>query len=134
MIKSDDAGKLVIRVALGVLILLHGLFKIKSGVGGIAGMLSSHGLPGFLAYFVLVGEVVAPVLMIIGLFTRIAGWVIAVNMVVAIGLAHMGSIASFTGQGGWALELQGMFLFASIAVALFGAGRFSVGGTSGRYN
>ena len=134
MIKSDDAGKLVIRVALGVLILLHGLFKIKSGVGGIAGMLSSHGLPGFLAYFVLVGEVVAPVLMIIGLFTRIAGWVIAVNMVVAIGLAHMGSIASFTGQGGWALELQGMFLFASIAIALFGAGRFSVGGTSGRYN
>ncbi|MET0185974.1 MAG: DoxX family protein [Achromobacter sp.] len=134
MIKSDDAGKLVIRVALGVLILLHGLFKIKSGVGGIAGMLSSHGLPGFLAYFVLVGEVVAPVLMIIGLFTRIAGWIIAINMVVAIGLAHMGSIASLTGQGGWALELQGMFLFASIAVALFGAGRFSVGGTSGRYN
>ncbi|MYZ44810.1 DoxX family protein [Schauerella aestuarii] len=134
MIKSDDAGKLVIRVALGVLILLHGLFKIKSGVGGIAGMLSSHGLPGFLAYFVLVGEVVAPVLMIIGLFTRIAGWVIAINMLVAIGLAHMGSIASFTGQGGWALELQGMFLFASIAVALFGAGRFSVGGTGGRYN
>jgi putative oxidoreductase len=119
---------------LGVLILLHGLFKIKSGVGGIAGMLSSHGLPGFLAYFVLVGEVVAPVLMIIGLFTRIAGWIIAINMVVAIGLAHMGSIASLTGQGGWALELQGMFLFASIAVALFGAGRFSVGGTSGRYN
>ena len=134
MIKSDDAGKLVIRVALGVLILLHGLFKIKSGVGGIAGMLSSHGLPGFLAYFVLVGEVVAHVLMIIGLFTRIAGWIIAINMVVAIGLAHMGSIASLTGQGGWALELQGMFLFASIAVALFGAGRFSVGGTSGRYN
>lgn len=134
MIKSDDAGKLVIRVALGVLILLHGLFKIKSGVGGIAGMLSSHGLPGFLAYFVLVGEVVAPVLMIIGLFTRIAGWIIAINMVVAIGLAHMGSIASLTGQGGWALELQGMFLFASIAVALFGAGRFSVGGTGGRYN
>lgn len=134
MIKSDDAGKLVIRVALGVLILLHGLFKIKSGVGGIAGMLSSHGLPGFLAYFVLIGEVVAPVLMIIGLFTRIAGWIIAINMVVAIGLAHMGSIASLTGQGGWALELQGMFLFASIAVALFGAGRFSVGGTSGRYN
>lgn len=134
MIKSDDAGKLVIRVALGVLILLHGLFKIKSGVGGIAGMLSSHGLPGFLAYFVLVGEVVAPVLMIIGLSTRIAGWIIAINMVVAIGLAHMGSIASLTGQGGWALELQGMFLFASIAVALFGAGRFSVGGTAGRYN
>lgn len=48
MIKSDDTGKLVLRLTLGILILLHGLFKITGGgVGGIAGMLSSHGLPGF---------------------------------------------------------------------------------------
>ena len=50
------------------------------------------------------------------------------------GLVHMADLFSLTKQGGWALELQGMFLFAAVAVALMGAGRFSVGGTGGRYN
>jgi putative oxidoreductase len=36
--------------------------------------------------------------------------------------------------GGWALELQGMYLGAAIVLALLGAGRFSVGGTAGRFN
>ncbi len=50
MNKSDDTGKLILRLALGILILMHGVAKLSTGVGGIAGMLSSHGLPGFLAY------------------------------------------------------------------------------------
>ena len=36
--------------------------------------------------------------------------------------------------GGWALELQGMFFFAALAVALLGAGRLSMGGINGRLN
>ena len=135
MIKSDDTGKLILRLTLGILILLHGLAKLTGGgVGGISGMLSSHGLPGFLAYGVYIGEIVAPVLLIIGVYTRLGGLIIAINMVVAILLAHAGQIGSMTNNGGWALELQGMFLFAAVAVALMGAGRFSVGGTGGRYN
>jgi len=134
MIRSDDTGKLILRVALGVLILLHGIAKISSGVGGIAGMLSSHGLPGFLAYFVYVGEILAPVLLIAGIYTRPAAWIVAINMIVAIWLVHTKDLFVITKNGGWALELQGMFLFAAIAVALMGAGRFSVGGSGGRYN
>ena len=53
--KSDDLGKLILRLALGILILLHGLAKISNGVGGVSNMLASHGLPTFLAYGVLVG-------------------------------------------------------------------------------
>ena len=68
MIRSDDTGKLVLRVALGVLILLHGIAKIGGGVSGIGGMLASQGLPGFLAYFVYVGEILAPVLLIAGIY------------------------------------------------------------------
>ncbi|ARP94225.1 DoxX family protein [Bordetella genomosp. 13] len=134
MVRSDDTGKLILRLSLGILILLHGLAKLSSGVGGIAGMLSSHGLPGFLAYFVYVGEILAPLLVIIGICTRLGGLIIAINMVVAIMLAHSGQIASTTNTGGWALELQGMFLFSALALAFMGAGRFSLGGTSGRWN
>ena len=134
MIRSDDTGKLILRLALGVLILLHGIAKIGSGVNGIASGLSAQGLPGALAYLVYIGEVLAPVLIIAGIYTRPAAWIVAINMLVAIWLVHMKDIFVIGKNGGWALELQGMFLFAAIAVALMGAGRFSVGGTGGKYN
>ncbi|MGJ7522502.1 DoxX family protein [Variovorax sp. LT1P1] len=134
MTRTDDTGKLILRLALGIMILLHGIAKISTGVSGVGGMLASHGLPSALAYLVYVGEIVAPVLVIIGFYTRPAAWIIAINMVVAIWLVHMKDLLVLGKNGGWALELQGMFLFAAIAVALLGAGRLSVGGSSGKYN
>lgn len=131
---TDDMGKLVLRLSVGVLMLLHGIFKLQNGVGGIAGMLGSQGLPGFLAYGVYLGEVVGPVLVIIGLCTRVGAVLIIGNMLVALALAHSQELFSLGSMGGWALELQGMFLFGAVAIALLGAGKFSVGGVSGRYN
>ncbi len=131
---TDDLGKLVLRVSVGVLILLHGIFKLQNGVDGIAGMLGNNGLPAFLAYGVYIGEVVGPALVILGVFTRIGALLIAGNMLVAFLLAHMQELFSLSKMGGWALELQGMFLLGAIAIALLGAGRFSVGGIAGRYN
>ena len=131
---TDDIGKMVLRVSVGVLILLHGIFKLQHGVSGISGMLDGHGLPTFLAYGVYIGEVIGPALVIAGLLTRIGALLIAGNMVVAIMLAHLQELFTLGQMGGWALELQGMFLFGSIAIALLGAGRYSIGGTEGRYN
>lgn len=134
MMKSDDTGKLILRLSVGILVLLHGLAKLSGGVGGISGMLSSHGLPGFLAYGAYIGEVIGPLLVILGIYSRLGGLLIAINMVVAIFLAHMGQLFSMTPQGGWALELQGMFLFGALAVAFMGAGRFGLAGPGGRWN
>ena len=135
MIKSDDTGKLILRLTLGILILLHGLSKLMGGgVTGISDMLSSHGLPGFLAYGVYVGEIIAPVLLIIGVYTRLGGLIIAINMIVAVLLAHTGQLGTITNTGGWALELQGMFFFTALAIAFMGAGRFSLAGNGGRWN
>jgi putative oxidoreductase len=55
-------------------------------------------------------------------------------MVVAVLLVHTAQLGEFTKNGGWALELQGFYLFTAVAVALLGAGRFSVGGEDGRLN
>lgn len=134
MTRTDDFGKLVLRLALGIMILLHGIAKISTGVSGVGSMLASHGVPSAVAYLVYIGEIVAPLLMIIGFYTRPAAWIVAINMVVAVWLVHMKDLLALGKNGGWALELQGMFLFAAIAVALLGAGRFSVGGSSGKYN
>ncbi|NML13564.1 DoxX family protein [Azohydromonas caseinilytica] len=131
---TEDAGKLVLRVVLGVLILLHGISKLINGPGFIMGLLAKSGLPTALAYGVYIGEVVAPLLLIAGLFTRAAALIVVINMLVALGLVHMGQLGQLNKTGGWELELQGMYLFGALAVALLGAGRYSLGGLRGRWN
>lgn len=134
MIRSDDTGKLVLRVALGVLLLLHGIAKLRGGLGFVENQVSAHGLPGALAYLVLIGEILAPVLLIAGIYARAAGWIVVINMLVAIWLVHTKTLWALGNTGGWALELQGMYLFGGMAVAFLGAGRFSVAGSGGRLN
>ncbi|HSV45290.1 MAG TPA: DoxX family protein [Ramlibacter sp.] len=132
---TEDAGKLLLRLAVGLLILLHGIAKMTNGVDPIAGMLAQHGWPAQLAYGVYIGEVLAPLCVIVGLWTRPAALLMAVNMLFAIALVHSNSLLKLRPQGGgWALELEGLFLFGAIAIALLGAGRLSVGGTQSRWN
>jgi putative oxidoreductase len=135
--RMDDGGKLVLRVLLAVLILFHGVSKLIGGVGFITGMLAKAGLPAALGYLVYVGEVIAPLLLLFGVFTRAAALVVVVNMIVALMLVHTRQFFTLNEQGGWALELQAMYLGAAVAVALLGAGRYSVGGkggVGGRFN
>ena len=123
---QQDLGKLVLRLSLGILVLLHGIAKLTGGIGGIVGMVEGAGLPGVLGYGALVGEVLGPLMLILGFHARIGAALVAINMLFAIGLAHMGDLAMLTEQGGWALELQGMFLFTAIALVFLGPGRWSV--------
>jgi len=131
---TDDLGKLILRLTIGILILFHGVAKLMNGVGGIEGMIVAKGLPAFFAWGVYIGEVLAPLLLILGLYTRLGALLVAVNMVVAVVLAHGGHLMQLSGSGGWRLELQALFLFGSIAVALLGAGRYSVSGKGGKWN
>jgi len=125
-IDPQDLGKLVLRVALGVLILLHGVAKLTGGIDFITDVVVKAGLPSFVAYGVYVGELVAPLMVIAGWHTRVGAALIALNMLFAIGLVHASELLSIGQSGGWALELQGMFLFGALAVELLGSGRFSV--------
>jgi putative oxidoreductase len=131
---TDNHGKLLLRVVLALLLLFHGTSKLIGGIGFISGMLEKAGLPAGLGYLVYIGEVVAPLLMLVGLFTRPAALVVAINMIVALLLVHTGQFFTLSDTGGWALELQGMFLASALTVALLGAGRYSIGGIAGRFN
>lgn len=130
----DDLGKLLLRVTLAVLLLFHGISKLGGGIGFITGMLGKMGLPEAIGYLVYVGEVIAPLLVLVGVWTRPAALVVAGNMVVAVLLVHTAEFFTLSQTGGWALELQGMFFFAALAVALLGAGRYSAGGRTGKWN
>jgi putative oxidoreductase len=132
---DGDAGRLVLRVALGVLILFHGVAKITGGIGFVTGALTKAGMPADLGYLVYIGEVLAPLLLIVGAWTRPAALVIAINMVVAVLLVGGSRLFAISKMGGgYALELEAIYLFAAVAVALLGAGRYSVSGAHGRWN
>ena len=123
---ANDLGKLILRLTLGVLILLHGIAKISGGTAGIEKMLVANGLPGFLAFGVYVGEILAPILVLLGFYARVGAAIIVVNMLFAILLVHRADLFLLTKTGGWALELQAFFLFTALALVFMGPGRLSI--------
>lgn len=127
-LQSDDTGKLIVRLTVGVLMLLHGVAKMvdPGALTGIGGMLAAKGMPAFIAYGAYVGEVLAPLMVILGIFSRIGGLLIVANMIVAILLAHAHQIFTLGKSGGWALELQGFYLFCGLAIYFLGSGKFAV--------
>jgi len=131
---AADAGRFVLRVVLGVLILCHGISKLPGPPEFVVDVLGKAGLPPMLAWLVYVGEMLAPVLLILGVWTRAAAWVIAINMIVALALVHVPQLLHMDKEGGYALELQALYLFTAMAVALLGAGRYSIGGRYGPLN
>ncbi len=124
--QNEDMSKLVLRVAVGFLMLFHGVAKITGGVGFLEGMFSSMGLPAFFAYGVYLGEVVAPIMLIIGYKVRLASILVAGTMIVAIAMAHSGDIFTLTKHGAWAIELLVFYILASVAIFFQGAGKYSI--------
>jgi len=129
-----DAALLILRVVLGLLILLHGVSKLPPPPEFLVTELSQRGLPSLLAYGVYLGEIVGPILIIVGVWTRLGALLIVANMIVAVLVAHSGDVLQLNKQGGYELELQAMFLFTAVALVLTGAGRYSVGGRYGPLN
>lgn len=128
LVHNDAMGKLVLRLTVAILMLFHGVAKIihPGSLEFIGNSLVGIGMPSVLAYGVYVGEVIAPLMVLFGFHSRIGGLLIVVNMVFAIMLAHSGDIFSLTKHGGWALELQGFYLFGGLAIALLGSGKYAI--------
>jgi putative oxidoreductase len=124
---NESTGKLILRIALGFLILLHGIGKLMHDIDWIDGALTAAGLPTFFKYGVYIGEIVAPLLVIAGYYSRIGAWLIAVNMLFAFGLAHGAELFVIDPQSGaLAIEKQYMYLLSAIALALIGPGRYAI--------
>lgn len=124
---GDKTGKFILRVALGVIVLLHGIAKLKGGIDPITGMVTAQGLPAFLAYGVYVGEVLAPLMLILGFYARLGGALVAINMLAALFLVHRAELFTINPQsGGWSIEFQALILFSAIAVMLIGPGKAGI--------
>jgi len=125
MPQRSDIAKLLLRLSLGSLILFHGIHKLIHGIGSVKSMVHSAGLPEFLAYGVYVGELIAPLFIILGLYARVASAVLGVNMIMAIYLAYGFSMA-LTKYGALSVESPLIFLIMSLLVFLLGSGKYAV--------
>ncbi len=125
MFNQEDIAKLLLRVAAGVLILFHGIYKVIHGLGGVKSMLVNAGIPEFLAYGVYVGELIAPIFIILGLYARVASLVLAFNMIMAMYLAY-GFSFSLAKYGGLSMESPLIFLVMSVSIFLLGSGKYGV--------
>lgn len=126
-VTSNDPGKLLLRVLVGGLMLLHGIHKIVAGPAEIVALVTHYGWPASLAYGVYLGEVVGPVMMILGIYTRIGGLLVFLDMVIGVLLTRGGSIWALNIHGGWVIELEAFYGLGGLAVALLGGGAYSMG-------
>lgn len=133
--KSDDVGKLVLRIVLAVILLFHGYSKLVHGVSWIVGMLSNMGIPGFIAYGTYIAEVIAPILLVVGLYSRLAAATIIIDMLVAIFLVLPSQIFAVKEMGGgWGIELEAMILFCGVAVWFLGSGKYAISKGQGMWD
>ena len=125
LVNNSDLGKLILRVSVGSLMLFHGFQKLQHGYGFLSKLLVQAKLPGYLSHGILIGELVAPFLMVLGIYTRPAALIQVFVMSMAVYLVHSKQLFSVSEHGGYALELQALYLFGALAVFFFGAGRYS---------
>ncbi|MCK9473443.1 DoxX family protein [Sulfurimonas sp.] len=123
---TNDVAKLLLRLSVGVMMLFHGVDKIINGIGGVKHLTISAGVPEFLAYGVYVGEIVVPILILLGIYARVASLVLALNMLFAIFLAYGNSLFTLSKHGAPVFELPFLYLIMSILIFMLGSGKYAL--------
>lgn len=126
---NTNLGLLIIRFSVGALMLLHGIAKIGNTTF-IEGMLADKGLPAIMAYGVYLTEIIAPLLILIGFRTRLAAIAYVFGILFIVFLVHSQDIFALNKNGGWAIELLGLYLFGAVALFFTGGGKYAISATS----
>ena len=119
--KLQPLGLLFLRAGLGTIFVFHGYPKLFGNTERAAQFFSAVGLPPMLVYVAGIVELFGGILLVAGLFTRVAGMLLAGTMAVAIWKAHLGKGILAVGEYEFPLALA----VAAFALATTGAGKAS---------
>ena len=124
--RTAPYAALLLRVALGVLFLAHAGLKIFVFTpAGTAQFFESIGLPGALAYLVILVELVSAIALILGVQTRIAALAGIVVLLGAIFTVHIHAGFFFSNEnGGW--EYPAFWAVALLVQVLLGDGAYAL--------
>lgn len=126
MYRKNDVGRLLLRLTIGGLMLVHGINKMMFGTDQISAVLTRAGIPSFFTFGVFLGEVLGPILMIVGFKSRIGAFLIAMDMLIAVLLVHAAQLDEMSPGGGWMVELNMLYLMGAIVVLFLGSGKYSI--------
>jgi len=129
---NPDIGILLLRITVGGLLLLHGVHKITDGLENQMQLLAANGLPGQLMYFVYISEVAAPMLLLLGIFTRISALTIIVTMITIIYVLPV-PLLGLDKHGASMIELQLLYLLIPVALFFTGPGRYRLRHTGAKH-
>lgn len=133
--RANDIALLILRLTLAVVMFPHGAQKALGwfngpGIAGTVAGLSGHmGLPAAVVYLVIAVEFIGPILLVLGIITRIAAIGIAIDMACAAVLAHAqnGFFMNFTGkQAGEGVEFFILLVGIGLALTIAGPGRIAI--------
>lgn len=127
---SNDLALLILRIGTGSLMLFHGIHKALYGHDYIKSLLSQKGLPNIFWIGVPIAEIIAPILLILGIFTRISTLLIAFVMLFSIYLAFGLEGFTINDYGGLTAEFNIFFVFVGVALFLLGPGKYRLGKNS----
>ncbi len=116
---AKDLGLLFLRIGVGVPFIVHGLSKLMN-IAGTTGFFSSIGLSPMFVYIVGGAEVIAGLMILLGLWAAIGGWIVSLVMAVAYILVKH-KMPFFGGY-----EIDMVFFFSGLAIAMLGSGKYSV--------
>ncbi|MHA7842443.1 MAG: DoxX family protein [Winogradskyella sp.] len=125
-----DIGLLLLRTSIASTMLVYGFTKLINGVSFISGLLSDYGLPSFLSYGVYIGEILAPLLIIIGYRTKLAGLIFAINCLVAILMVQLPNFFTLNEFGGWYVSPIVIYFVFGLAMLYTGAGKIALSHTN----
>ena len=125
---TTDLALLILRLALGGIMLAHGLQKVGVVPGGASSLqgtidnMAAINIPTWMAYLSVIAELGGGVALIIGLLGKLAAFGVAVNMTAAIYKVHL--YKGFFNPGGVEFPLALFAMAAALLVA--GMGAFSL--------
>jgi putative oxidoreductase len=116
---------LLMRLALGAIMVAHGYHKVFGGLHQHAQMVASLGLPAWLGYVSAFTEFFGGLLILVGLFTRVAALGVCLDLFVAIWKVHLhnGLIGS-PDRPGYEFALAAFAL--AFAIIFFGGGPIAI--------
>ena len=124
-ISNADHGAFLSRVALGVILLAHGLLKVLVfTIPGTVGFFASLGLPAIFAYLTIFGEIAGGLALILGVYTRLAA-LLSLPILLGATWTHLSNGWLFSNEGGgW--EFPALLVVLAAAVALQGSGAYAL--------
>ena len=132
---TNDIALTIMRLALGIVILPHGLQKVAGMFGGngfqatLQYFTANMGLPWIVAFLVILAESAGAAALILGFFTRLCALGIGAVMTGAIIMVHWknGFFMNWSGsQGGEGFEFHLLAIGLAVALLIRGGGALSI--------